>query len=192
MGVRRLYLIMLAGAAGTACLMAAAGPAAAEKRPASLLWESEEMTSADGSPDASAEGSAGESSEEPGAAEKGDGDRLTNSGDDSTSLLGNSLAAIAVILVLGGAALFVIKRLLPKLGVTQGRRVHVIETVYLGPRKTLHVVQVGDRSLLLSGTRERLMLVADVTGSVDVPPPEPEAEKPRARFMIPGAGAEVR
>ncbi|MBL7139328.1 MAG: flagellar biosynthetic protein FliO [Planctomycetes bacterium] len=181
MSARRLYLIILAGAAGAAVLAAAATPCAAEKRPASLLWANEETAPADGSPN------------EPGSPQKGSDDRLTNRGDDTGSLLSHSLAAVVVILALGGAALFVIKRLLPRLGVTQGRRIHIVETVYVGPRKALHLVQVGDRTLLVSGTRERLTLVADVTGSVDVALPEPAGgEKPRARFMIPDIGAEVR
>jgi len=184
MGARRLYLMLWAGAAGAACLMAAATPSAAEKGPASLLWANAEKVSPNGSRDGPPN--------ETVATEKGDGDRLTSGGDDPSSLLGHTLAAIVVILILGGAALFVIKRLLPKLGVTQGRRIHLVETVYVGPRKTLHVVQVGDRTLLLSGTREQLRLVADVTGSLDVPPQAPAAEKPRARFMIPDAGAEAQ
>ena len=109
---------------------------------------------------------------------------------DTTGLLGHSLAAVLVILVLGAAAVFVIKRLLPRLGVSHGRRVSVLETVYLGPRKSLYVVQVGDRTLLVSGTRERLGLLADVTGSV--PPAEETGSPPtaplpsRTRFRIPG------
>ena len=112
---------------------------------------------------------------------------------DTTDLLGHSLAAVLVILVLGVAAVFVVKRLLPRLGISQGRRIAVLETVYLGPRKSLHMVQVGERTLLVSGTRERLGLLADVTGSV--PPPD-EAKpataggQPRARFQIPEAEPE--
>ena len=195
MGARRVYLIVLAGAAGAAVLMAIAAPSAAEKRPASHLWASEGTESAGGTSEGAARGSPADGSRaDAGAAREGGDDRLANGGDGlgSSSLLANSLAAVVVILVLGGAALVVLKRLLPKLGVTQGRRIRVVETVYLGARKTLHVVQVGDRTLLLSGTRERLALVADVTGSVDVSLRAPAgAETPRARFLIPDAGAEA-
>jgi flagellar biogenesis protein FliO len=108
---------------------------------------------------------------------------------EPTNLLAHSLAAVLVILVLGAAAIFVVKRLLPRLGISQGQRVRVLETVYLGPRKSLYVVQVGDRTLLVSGTRERLALLADVTGSV--PPPDESdpvtsAAGPASRFRIPG------
>ncbi|MFO8014491.1 MAG: flagellar biosynthetic protein FliO [Phycisphaerae bacterium] len=118
-------------------------------------------------------------------------DRKTSS--EPTDLLGHSLAAVLVILVLGAAAIFVVKRLLPRLGISQGRQVRVLETVYLGPRKSLYVVQVGDRTLLVSGTRERLGLLADVTGSV--PPPDETAPgtapgTPATRFRIPGTEPE--
>jgi flagellar biogenesis protein FliO len=113
---------------------------------------------------------------------------------ETTDLLGHSLAAVLVILVLGAAAIFVVKRLLPRLGISQGRQVRVLETVYLGPRKSLYVVQVGDRTLLVSGTRERLGLLADVTGSV---PPSDETSPgtapgtPATRFRIPGTEPET-
>ncbi|MEA3367464.1 MAG: flagellar biosynthetic protein FliO [Planctomycetota bacterium] len=112
---------------------------------------------------------------------------------DTTDLLGHSLAAVLVILVLGAAAVFVVKRLLPRLGASQGRRITVLETVYLGPRKNLYVVQVGERTLLVSGTRERLGLLADVTGSVPTPDeakPPTAGGRPAARFQIPEAEPE--
>ncbi len=98
------------------------------------------------------------------------GPKLGRNGDaDDTfpALLGQSLAAVLVVLVLGGVALFVAKRFLPRLGVGQGRRISILETVYVGPRKSLHLVEIGDRTLLLAGTRERLSLVTDLTGSVE-------------------------
>lgn len=98
---------------------------------------------------------------------------------DTGGLLGQSLAAVLIILALGGAAIFVVKRLLPRLGVTHGRRMSVVETVSLGARKSLHIVQAGDRTLLVSDTREHLSLVADLTGCVDLgeedEPPLPAA-----------------
>lgn len=128
----------------------------------------------------------------------GDGSSRKSLFDPDTStgtsdLLGHSLAAVLVILVLGAAAVFVVKRLLPRFGISQGRRISVLETVYLGPRKSLYMVQVGDRTLLVTGTRERLGLLADVTGNV--PPPEASApatggSERASRFRIPEAAPE--
>ncbi len=90
---------------------------------------------------------------------------------DPSSLMGQSLAAVLIILVLGGIALYVVKRVLPRLGIAQGRRVQVIETVYLAPRASLHVVQALGRTLLVASGKEGLSLLADLTDW-------PEAESP--------------
>jgi flagellar biogenesis protein FliO len=41
-----------------------------------------------------------------------------------------------------------------------------METTYLGPRKTLHLVHVGGRKYLLAGSGDRVTLVADVTAAL--------------------------
>jgi len=106
---------------------------------------------------------------------------------DSGSLFAQSVAAVFVILVLGAAAIFVVKRLLPRLGIAQGRRINVLETVYLGSRRSLHMVQVGDRTLLVGDTRDRLGLLADLTGSVDLDDATPAApgQRKKPEFVIP-------
>jgi len=108
---------------------------------------------------------------------------------DSGSLFAQSLAAVIVILVLGAAAIFVVKRLLPRLGIAQGRRINVLETVYLGSRRSLHMVQAGDRTLLVGDTRDRLGLLADLTGSVDLDDASPAApvQRKKPEFVIPVA-----
>ena len=111
---------------------------------------------------------------------------------DSGSLFAQSLAAVLVILVLGGAAIFIVKRVLPRFGISQGRRINVLETVYLGSRKSLHLVQVADRTLLVGDTRERLGLLADLTGSAgldDMPCAAPVRRK-KPQFVIPAADPE--
>ena len=106
---------------------------------------------------------------------------------DSGSLFAQSVAAVFVILVLGAAAIFVVKRWLPRLGIAQGRRINVLETVYLGSRRSLHMVQVGDRTLLVGDTRDRLGLLADLTGSVDPGDASPAApvQRKKPEFAIP-------
>lgn len=109
---------------------------------------------------------------------------------DSGSLVTQSLAAVLVILVLGAAAIFVVKRVLPRIGIAQGRRINVLETVYLGSRRSLHMVQVGDRTLLVGDTRERLGLLADLTGSVETdesPQSAPVQRRKPAAFVMPVA-----
>ncbi len=183
MTARRPWVPVLAGAV----LVAAAAGAWAGKR-ADSLWEKAPAArdAEDGSgrtaPDGSADPDAGPKTDDPGD-ENGLGAKEPY---DTGGLLGHSLAAVLIILVLGAAAVFVVKRVLPRLGISQGRRITVLETVYLGPRKSLHMVRVGERTLLVSGTRERLGLLADVTDSVPPEPPAPEsADRPRPRRRFP-------
>jgi len=87
----------------------------------------------------------------------------TNAG--TTGLLYRMLAYTLIILVLGGAALFVIKRVLPKIASSTGKSISVLETVYLGPRKTLHLLQVGSQRFLVAGSRDQVSMLGEVTSA---------------------------
>ncbi len=107
---------------------------------------------------------------------------------DFGRVVAQSLGAVFVILVLGVVAILVIKRVLPRIGVTQGRRIHVLETVYLGPRRSLHMVRIGERILLVGATNEGLGLLSDLTGFVSLDGTEgPAGGGKRLRFTVPGA-----
>lgn len=73
------------------------------------------------------------------------------------------LASLLVVLGLGVLVYLVVKRLLPKLGVKVGRRVRVLETSYLGPRKAVHLLQVGSQRFLIGSTRETITMLSEVT-----------------------------
>lgn len=71
---------------------------------------------------------------------------------------------ILLVVLLGVAAYYLTKKLLPKLTVTQGKNISVIETVHLGPHKLLHLIQISDnRRLLIGSTNENINMLADVT-----------------------------
>lgn len=82
---------------------------------------------------------------------------------DMSKLLWQMLAYVLVILVLGGAMIFVVKRVLPKLRTVRGKSISVVETIYLGPRQSVHLLQVGRQRLLIAGTREQISMLAEVT-----------------------------
>lgn len=78
--------------------------------------------------------------------------------------------AIVFVVLLGGCAWYVSKKLGPKLGMTRGKDISIIETVHLGSRKTLHLLEVGGRQKLLIGsTNENISILADVTEAVSSP-----------------------
>ena len=80
------------------------------------------------------------------------------------------LASVVVILVLGGVALVVIKKFIPRLAVSTGKKISVVETIYLGPRLSVHLVKVAGQRFLLSSTRDHISMLAKVAGAVGEDP----------------------
>jgi flagellar biogenesis protein FliO len=101
---------------------------------------------------------------------------LPNASNDRPSVLWQMLAAVLVILVLGGVGLLVIRKLLPRIAPRGGKRMAVLETIYLEPRKALHLVRVGEQKFLLAGSREGLTVLAEVTDAIG---DEPDHQQPR-------------
>jgi flagellar biogenesis protein FliO len=99
-------------------------------------------------------------------------------------LLWESLAAVLVILALGGVGLFLVRRLVPRISAAKGRRISLVESLHVAPQKSVHLLQVGDRSLLVGASRDGLRLLADVTGAVPAGSAG-QADKPRTKFVIP-------
>lgn len=73
------------------------------------------------------------------------------------------LLSISLVVALSFAAIYVSKKLLPKLANHQGKQIRVIETTYIAPRKGIHLVQIGSRQLLIASTSESVTMLADVT-----------------------------
>ena len=66
-----------------------------------------------------------------------------------------------------GGALFLLRRW--GRAPTKGHHLEVVETVALGPGKSLSVVAVGSRSFLLAATNDRISLVSELeTGDLKV------------------------
>jgi flagellar biogenesis protein FliO len=89
----------------------------------------------------------------------------TLSEGDGDGLLGRMLAYGAVILLLGGAAVFMARRYLPRARPAGGRRVRVTDSVYLGPRKQLHVLEVGPQRFLIASCRDSVTMISELTSS---------------------------
>ncbi len=72
------------------------------------------------------------------------------------------MLSAGLIIGLGVAALYLSKRVLPKVTHSPGKEIHVLETAHLGPRKTLHLVEVGGQRLLIASTSDRITMLAPV------------------------------
>jgi flagellar biosynthetic protein FliO len=52
------------------------------------------------------------------------------------------------------------------------RHLHLIETIRLSPKQSLHLVSVGDRQLLIGATDQAIALITPVESSLDLSPEE--------------------
>lgn len=89
---------------------------------------------------------------------------------DSRELFAKMMLSVVLVVVLGVAAVYVSKRFLPKIANLPGKRIRVVETAYLGPRKAVHLVKVDSRHILIGSTGEHITKLADVAEDMaDVP-----------------------
>ena len=75
------------------------------------------------------------------------------------------LLSILVVACLGAGVVYVSKKLLPKISNLPGKQVRILETHHLGPRKSIHLIAIGSKRLLISSTNETITMLADVTDS---------------------------
>jgi flagellar biosynthetic protein FliO len=73
------------------------------------------------------------------------------------------LLSAVLVTGLGIGAIYVTKKLLPRITNLPNKKIRVIETTHLAPRKGLHLVQVGNRQLLIASTNETITMLSDVT-----------------------------
>jgi flagellar biosynthetic protein FliO len=75
------------------------------------------------------------------------------------------LLSVSIVIALGVGAVYVSKKLLPRISNLPGKQIRVVETAYIAPRKGIHLIQVGTRRLLVASTSENITMLADVTES---------------------------
>ena len=68
--------------------------------------------------------------------------------------------SVLVVIVLGAATLYVSKKVLPKVTHAASKEIRVLETTYLGPRKSLHLVEINGQRLLLGSTNDNISTLA--------------------------------
>lgn len=73
------------------------------------------------------------------------------------------MVSILLVVGLGAAALYLSKKVLPRVARVSAKEIRVVETVYLGPRKALHLVEVGHHRLLIGSTHETITPLATVS-----------------------------
>lgn len=89
-----------------------------------------------------------------------------NNGFGSQELFFKTMFMVVLVAVLGVAAIYASKKLLPKITNLPGKEIHIAETVHLGPRKTVHLLRIGNQWLLIGSTNENITKLADVTDAL--------------------------
>lgn len=77
-----------------------------------------------------------------------------------------AILAVLFVLALFIAAIYVSKKLLPKITNLPGKEIRIIETVHLGSRKAVHLLQIENRRLLIGSTNESITKLADLSGKL--------------------------
>ncbi len=72
------------------------------------------------------------------------------------------IGSIVLVVALAIAALYVSKKVLPRVTNASGKEIRVMETAYLGPRKALHLVEIGHQKLLIGSTNENIATLAHI------------------------------
>ena len=86
---------------------------------------------------------------------------------DDPGLIGTMMRSIFIIIVLGGIAFYLSKKFMPKLRPSSGQDINIRETIHLGPNKTMHLIEVGEKTFLVGSTSDNISMLADVTETLD-------------------------
>lgn len=87
----------------------------------------------------------------------------SNYGLGRWELFVRTMLAVVFVVVLGAAAIYISRKLLPKIAARPSKEIRIVETVHLGPRKAVHLIEVANRRFLLGSTNENIRKLAEVT-----------------------------
>ena len=88
----------------------------------------------------------------------------------SRELFFKMMVSVLFLIALSAAAIYVSKRFLPKITNLSGKEIRITETVHLGPRKAVHLLEVGERRFLIGSTNENITRLADLEMEVNKVP----------------------
>lgn len=74
---------------------------------------------------------------------------------------------LVIVVILAIAVIYTQKKLMPKFTNQTGKKIKVLETVHLGRGKTLHLLTVGGKEILVGSTAEHITKIADIVGGFE-------------------------
>lgn len=87
----------------------------------------------------------------------------SGSSPNTQELFFKMMFSVLIVVALGAATIYISKKFLPRITNLPGKMIHIVETVHLGPRKTVHLLKIGEQQLLIGSTSESITMLADVT-----------------------------
>ena len=81
---------------------------------------------------------------------------------DAGGLFSKMILMVLLVVVFGVATIYLLKKL-PRFSRLPGKMIQVSETVHLGPRKAIHLIKIGNQTLLIGSTNENITKLADIT-----------------------------
>ena len=90
----------------------------------------------------------------------------TNNGTGTRELFFKFMVSVLFLVALGAGGIYVSKRFLPKITNLSGKEIRIAETVHLGPRKAVHLLEIGERRFLRGSTNENITRLADLTSTL--------------------------
>ena len=90
----------------------------------------------------------------------------TNNGYGTRELFFKFMVSVLFLVALGAGGIYISKRFLPKITNLSGKEIRIAETVHLGPRKAVHLLEIGERRFLIGSTNENITILADLTSTL--------------------------
>jgi flagellar biosynthetic protein FliO len=85
----------------------------------------------------------------------------------SRELFFKMMVSVLFLIALGAAAIYVSKRFGAKITNLSGKEIRITETVHLGPRKAVHLLEIGEQRFLIGSTNENITRLADLTSTTE-------------------------
>jgi flagellar biosynthetic protein FliO len=86
-----------------------------------------------------------------------------DNGPGTRELFFKFMVSVLFLAALAAGGIYISKRLLPNISNLSGKEIKIIETVHLGPRKSVHLLEIGRRRMLIGSTNENITRLADLT-----------------------------
>ncbi len=88
---------------------------------------------------------------------------VSGGGVNSQELFYKMMFSVVLVIALGAGAIYISKKFMPKITKLSGKKIRIIETVHLGPRRAVHLMKVGGQMILIGSTNQSITKLADVT-----------------------------